>query len=132
MSSTSPCIEASLMTMVASSNQSETVDIKLENWSNNSINPSSSVALPIGPQVDGSYSSAIIISFTLFTDSSVAIFFSVWLSGFFLKLYLSPILPKRHLMVSILTDISLPDLIGWDAWNERVPIGNKLLLLLLL
>ena len=71
------------------------------------------------------------VSITSFTDSYVEIEFSCWLSDFFLKLYLSPILPKKSLIVSILSNISLPDLIGWDAWYERVPIGNILLLLLL-
>ena len=28
-------------------------------------------------------------------------------------------------MVLILTDISLPDLIGCDAWNDSVPVGNE-------
>ena len=33
-------------------------------------------------------------------------------------------------MVFILTDKSISDLICWDAWNNRVPLGNILLFLL--
>ena len=77
-----------------------------------------------------SLSHAIMASITSFTDDSDEVVFSCWFSIFFLKLYLSPILPQKHLMVSILTDICLLDLTSWDAWNERVPVVKILLLVL--
>ena len=71
------------MTMVVSgSGQSP------ENWSNSSIKASSSVTLPIGYWIDGSFSPAIMVSITWFTDGSVEIGFSSWLSDLW-KLYLS-------------------------------------------
>ena len=60
------------------------------------------------------------VSITPFTDGSVEIGCCMLaVTNFLLKLYPSPILPKKHLIVLILNDISLPDLVGWDAWNER-------------
>ena len=127
------CREASLMTMVVSGySQSDTGDAKPENWSNSSIMLSLSVTLPTGSWVDESFMLAIMVSITSFTGGSVDIGFSCWLSDFFLKLYLPSIFPKKHFIVSIHTNISLPVPIGWDLWNGKVPIGNILLLLLLL
>ena len=84
-----------MTTVVSSSSQSDTGDVMPENWSNSSIKPSSSTALPIQSWVDGSFSSAIVVSITSFIDGSVEIFFSIWLSGFFLKLYISYFAPKN-------------------------------------
>ena len=105
--------------VLSSSSQSGMGDIKLENWSISSIISSLSVTYLIGYWVNGSFSSAIMISITSFPDDSDETFFSTWLSGFFLKLYLFPIFPKKHLMWSILTNISLPDLIG-SHWKHVV------------
>ena len=88
-------------------------DVKPDNWLNSSITPFLSLALPIRSWLDWSFSLAIMVSITLFTDGSVGIAFLCWLSDFFLKLYLSPILLRKCLMVSILNDISFADLIGW-------------------
>ena len=110
------------MTMVSGSSQSNMGSINLENWSNSSIKPSSSVILQTGAWLDGSFSPAFIASITSFTDDSDEVESSCWHYAFFLKLYLSPIFPKKHLNVSILTDIALLDLFHWDTWNERVPI----------
>ena len=43
-----------------------------------------------------------------------------------MKLYFSPILLKKHVMVSMLTDISLPDLFGLEVSKERDPTGKIL------
>ena len=66
------------------------------------------------------------------TDASYEVVISCLLSGFFVNLYISPILPKKCLMVLICTEISLLDLIGYNIWNDSVPITNILLLVLLL
>ena len=71
------------------------------------------------------------LSISSFTVGSGDFGFS-WLTDFFLKLYFSSIFPIKHLMVSILTNILSPGLIGWDAWNYSVPPGHILLLFLLL
>ena len=109
------------MTVVSGSSQCHIGDINLETWSNSSIRPSSSDALPTGSVVNGSISHTITASMTSFTDESDEVKSSYWLSCF-LKLYLSPILPKKCLMVSLLTDISSPDLISWDVWKDSVPL----------
>ena len=106
-------------------------DINPGHCSNSSIKPSSSVTLLAGSWVDESFSPAIMVSITSFTNDSDEVVFSCWLSDYYLKLYLTLILSKKHLMVSILTNISLFNLIGWDALDKRVPIGNMLLFILL-
>ena len=106
------------MTTVSGSSQSDIGDSHLEIWLNSSIKPSSPAVLWAKSWQPHSHSSGEV--------------FLCWLSNFFMKLYFSPDLPKRWLMVSVLTDISLPDLIGCDAWNNSVTIGNIFVLVLLL
>ena len=117
--------------IVSGSSQSDMGDVKLQNWSNGSIKPSS-FPLPSGSWVDGSFLPAIMISITLFIDGSAGIVFSLLAVQFLLETVPLSYFSQKHLMVSISTNISLPVLIGFDAWNERIPIGNISLLLLLL
>ena len=120
------------MMTVSGSSQSDIGDINLQNWSHSSIKPSSSVILQTRAWVNGSSLHAITASMTSFTDASDEVIISCWVSGFFLKLYLSPILPKKCLMVSILYGVSLLDLISLDIRKTVFAVGNILLLVLLL
>ena len=107
------------MTVVSGSSQSDMGEIKLENWSNSSIKQSSSVTLVIGSWVDGSFSSVIIVSIICLQMNLMKFSFLLcsptasWNCTSFL------FFPKKHSMVSILTDKFLPDQIIWYTWNER-------------
>ena len=127
-----PWRDTSLMTTVSGCSQSDIGDIHLEKLLNSSIKPSSPATLWAESWINGSLCCATTAYFTSFTDSSAEGLLSCWASSFFLKLYFSPNLPQKHLMLLILTDISLPALVGCDAWNDSVPIGNIFLLVLLL
>ena len=60
-------------------------------------------------------------------DGSVEIGFSRWLSDFFITLYFCPSFSKKHFIVSVPTNKPLPDLIGWNTWNENFPVGKNVI-----
>ena len=118
-----------LMMILSGCSQSDIGDINPENWSNSTIKPSSSVGSQTESWLDGSFSHTITACMTSFTDSFDGCVLSGWVPGFFMKLCLSPNLPKKHLMELILTEISLLDPISWQVWNDSVLIGNIFLLI---
>ena len=94
---------------LSSSGLSNTGDVKPENWSNSSIKLSLSTTLSAGLWVAGSSSLINKVSITL------------WMVLLKLDFHVGCLIssfPKMHFIASILTDKSLPDIIGWDTWNE--------------
>ena len=86
-----------------------------------SIMPLSSVTLLNRFWVNGSFSPAIMVSVTSFTDYSDEVVFLCWLSNFFLKLYLSLFAQKASYGVNtyqhILTYLNISNWLGCLGWK---------------
>ena len=127
-----PCTEASLSTMiVAISSTSKVAWVKSQHCLY-SLSKFSSL-------VDFCFGTLILISFSFgmfymisFTMVSIDFTFSAVLSLYFLSCTFHLSSPKKHLMLLILKHMSSPDLICCETWNDKVPVENVLLLLLLM
>ena len=101
--------------MVASTpSQYDVGSVKSQHCFNRFIR-SSLVGLCIGSLLLILFSFVVMVSIISFMVASGVFRSSGGLSGFFVKLYFSPIFPRKHLMVVVLNDMSSPDLLCCEA-----------------
>ena len=125
-------METSLITMVASApTQSDAGGLKSEHCSNGFSRSSSLVVSCICSLLLVFFSFVMMVSIISFMMPSDDFKSSDGLSGFFFRLYFLPIFQREHLIVLIVSNMSLPELICCEARNDKAPIGNVLLVFLL-
>ena len=124
-----PCMKPSLLNMVASApNKSDMGSVKLEHCLNKFITSPSLVVLCVGTSLPILFSFFITVQIISFMEAPGDFRSLVVFSGFFFRPYLCPFSQECTQCCWYINDMSSPDIIHSEAWNDKAP-KEKILLL---